>query len=45
MEAMGYIFLTEFPKFRMSAVPDRDLAEAVKRYWVSSVQAEKEGVI
>ena len=41
MEAIGYIFLTEFPKFRYGAVPDKQLTEDVKRYWISKAALNK----
>ena len=41
MEAIGYIFLTEFPKFRYGAVLDSELTEDVKRYWIGTAALNK----
>lgn len=41
MEAIGYIFLTEFPRFRYGAVPDSQLIEDVKRYWIGKAALNK----
>lgn len=41
MEAIGYIFQTEYPRFRQGAVTGRDLEEDIKRYWLSRPAMEK----
>ena len=41
MEAVGYIFLKEFPKFRYGVVLDKDLTEDIKRYWVGKAALNK----
>ena len=48
MEALGYMFLKEYPKFRYGAVIDGDIQEDIKRYWISKPalnKLKKAGVI
>lgn len=35
MEALGYMFLKEYPRFRYAALIPMELEEDIKRYWVS----------
>ena len=41
MEALGYIFLTEYPRFRYGTVVDGPLAENIRRYWISRAALKK----
>ena len=41
MEALGYIFLTKYPRFRYGAQVDRELAADIKRYWISRAALQK----
>lgn len=41
MEALGYIFLTEYPRFRYGTVVDGSLAKNIRRYWISKAALKK----
>lgn len=41
MEAIGYVFLTEYPKYRVGGATDEYLEREIKRYWISKAALKK----
>lgn len=41
MEAIGYLFMEEWPKFRRGSVPDACLKLEITRYWISKAAFKK----